>query len=71
MQYTAYSGRDKLNSHNLMKFLKKVSEMEKFNIYLCGYDALIDYNIRYTEKSDISEIIYRAFVDSKSVMIYK
>ena len=54
-----------------MKFLKKVSEMEKFNIYLCGYDALIDYNIRYTEKSDISEIIYRAFVDSKSVMIYK
>ena len=71
LQYTAYCSRDKLNSHNIMKFLKRVSGLEKFNIYLCGCDELIDYNIKYTGESDISEIIYRAFVDRKSVMIYK
>lgn len=71
LQYTAYSGRDKLNSHNLMKFLKRVSGLEKFIIQLCGNDETTDYSIKYTEKSDISEIIYNAFVSEKSVLIYR
>lgn len=71
LRHTSYCCPDELYSHNLMKFLKRVSGLEKFNIYLCGCDELIDYNIKYTGESDISEIIYRAFVDRKSVMIYK
>lgn len=71
LKHTAYCCPEKLDSHNLMKFLKRVSVLEKFNISLCGCDELTDYNIKYTGESDISEIIYRAFVDRKSVMIYK
>ncbi len=71
LQYTAYSSRDKFNSHNLMKFLKRVSGLERFNIYLCGCDETIDYNIKYTGSPDISEIIYNTLISEKSVMIYR
>lgn len=71
LKHTAYCSRDKLNSHNLMKFLKRVSGLEKFIIQLCGNDETTDYNIEYTRKSDISEIIYDTFVFKKSVLIYR
>lgn len=71
LKHTAYCSRDKLNSHNLMKFLKRVSGLEKFIIQLCGNDETTDYSIEYTGKSDISEIIYDTFVSEKSVLIYR
>ncbi len=71
LQYTAYRCRDKFNSHNLMKFLKRVSGLEKFNIYLCGCDETTDYNIKYTRSPGISEIIYNTLIAEKNVMIYK
>lgn len=71
LKHTAYCCPEKLNSHNLMKFLKRVSGLEKFIIQLCGNDETPDYSIEYTKKSDISEIIYNTFVSEKSIIIYK
>lgn len=67
----AYRRPNELSSHKLMKFLKRVSELERFNIYLQGNDELIDYNIKYTGSPDICEIIYDTLISEKSVMIYK
>ncbi|MDE5772132.1 MAG: hypothetical protein K2I06_11000 [Ruminococcus sp.] len=71
LKHIAYCCPEELVSHNLMKFLKRVSGLEKFIISLCGDDETIDYSIKYTGESDISEIIYNAFVSKKSVLIYK
>lgn len=71
LQHITYCCPDELYSHNLMKFLKKVSGLEKFIIQLCENDETTDYSIEYTGESDISEIIYNAFVSEKSVIIYK
>ncbi|MCM1507224.1 MAG: hypothetical protein NC177_08845 [Ruminococcus flavefaciens] len=71
LRNTAYWCPDKLESHILMKFLKRVSGLDSFSIYLQGDDELIDYTIEYTGNPDISEIIYKAFRYNKSIMIYK
>lgn len=71
LRNTAYRCPEKIESHILMKFLKKVSGLERFRIYLQGNDELIDYSIKYTGQTDISEIIYRAFKSEKSIIIYK
>lgn len=71
LQFTAHCCPEKLVSHNLMKLLKRVSVLEKFNISLCGCDELIDHNIKYTGESDISEIIYDTFRSEKSILIYR
>lgn len=62
---------DKLSSNNLMKLLKKVSTLKKFTIILCGDDETIDYSIKYNGNPDISEIIYNALINEKSIVIYK
>lgn len=59
LKHIIYCCPQELDSHKLMKFLKRVSGLEKFVIRLCGDDELTDRNIKYTEESDISEIIYK------------
>lgn len=60
-----------VESHSLMKFLKRVSGLERFRIYLQVNDQLIDYSIEYTGYYGISEIICEVFRTGKSVVIYK
>ena len=49
-----------LRSNDVIRFLEKVCELDRFSIYLFEEDGLIKQRIKYTKDMDILPLIIRA-----------
>ena len=62
-----------LKSHGVIRFLRKICELERFSIYIFEDDEVIDQRIEYTEGMDIFPLVMRAldYDARQNVEIYR